>query len=156
MSVSAKDKGTGKEQSIKIEASSGLSDADIERMKKEAQENAAKDEEAKQKIEKVNAADALIFQTEKQLTEYGDKIPADKKQPIEEALAEVKSAHAAQDVAAIDASMEKLNTAWNAASQEIYAAMNEGQQGGAQAQPGADQGQANNDGVEDVDFEEVK
>ncbi|MDM1551838.1 molecular chaperone DnaK [Empedobacter falsenii] len=156
LSVSAKDKGTGKEQSIKIEASSGLSDADIERMKKEAQENAAKDEEAKNKIEKVNAADALIFQTEKQLTEYGDKIPSDKKQPIEEALAEVKSAHAAQDVAAIDASMEKLNTAWNAASQEIYAAMNEGQQGGAQAQPGADQGQANNDGVEDVDFEEVK
>ena len=156
LSVSAKDKGTGKEQSIKIEASSGLSDADIERMKKEAQENAAKDEEAKQKIEKVNAADALIFQTEKQLTEYGDKIPADKKQPIEEALAEVKSAHAAQDVAAIDTSMEKLNTAWNAASQEIYAAMNEGQEGGAQAQPGADQGQAKNDGVEDVDFEEVK
>lgn len=156
LSVSAKDKGTGKEQSIKIEASSGLSDADIERMKKEAQENAAKDEEAKQKIEKVNAADALIFQTEKQLTEYGDKIPADKKQPIEEALAEVKSAHAAQDVPAIDASMEKLNTAWNAASQEIYAAMNEGQQGGAQAQPGADQAQAKNDGVEDVDFEEVK
>ncbi|MGV0935842.1 molecular chaperone DnaK [Empedobacter falsenii] len=156
LSVSAKDKGTGKEQSIKIEASSGLSDADIERMKKEAQENAAKDEEAKNKIEKVNAADALIFQTEKQLTEYGDKIPADKKQPIEEALAEVKSAHAAQDVAAIDTSMEKLNTAWNAASQEIYAAMNEGQQGGAQAQPGADQSQANNDGVEDVDFEEVK
>ncbi|WP_413531787.1 molecular chaperone DnaK [Empedobacter brevis] len=156
LSVSAKDKGTGKEQSIKIEASSGLSDADIERMKKEAQENAAKDEEAKQKIEKVNAADALIFQTEKQLTEYGDKIPADKKQPIEEALAEVKSAHAAQDVAAIDASMEKLNTAWNAASQEIYAAMNEGQQGGAQDQPGADQDQAKNDGVEDVDFEEVK
>ena len=110
----------------------------------------------KNKIEKVNAADALIFQTEKQLTEYGDKIPADKKQPIEEALAEVKSAHAAQDAVAIDASMEKLNTAWNAASQEIYAAMNEGQQGGAQAQPGADQGQANNDGVEDVDFEEVK
>ena len=156
LSVSAKDKGTGKEQSIKIEASSGLSDADIERMKKEAQENAAKDEEAKQKIEKVNAADALIFQTEKQLTEYGDKIPADKKQPIEEALAEVKSAHAAQDVAAIDTSMEKLNTAWNAASQEIYAAMNEGQESGAQAQPGADQGQAKNDGVEDVDFEEVK
>ncbi|MBY0065382.1 molecular chaperone DnaK [Empedobacter falsenii] len=156
LSVSAKDKGTGKEQSIKIEASSGLSDADIERMKKEAQENTAKDEEAKNKIEKVNAADALIFQTEKQLTEYGDKIPADKKQPIEEALAEVKSAHAAQDVAAIDASMEKLNTAWNAASQEIYAAMNEGQESGAQAQPGADQGQAKNDGVEDVDFEEVK
>jgi len=156
LSVSAKDKGTGKEQSIKIEASSGLSEADIERMKKEAQENAAKDEEAKQTIEKVNAADSLIFQTEKQLTEYGDKIPADKKQPIEEALAEVKSAHAAKDIAAIDASMEKLNTAWNAASQEIYAAMNEGQQGGADAQPGTDQAQDKNDGVEDVDFEEVK
>ncbi|WP_313581887.1 molecular chaperone DnaK [Chishuiella sp.] len=156
LSVSAKDKGTGKEQSIKIEASSGLSEADIERMKKEAQENAAKDEEAKQTIEKVNAADSLIFQTEKQLTEYGDKIPADKKQPIEEALAEVKSAHAAKDIAAIDASMEKLNTAWNAASQEIYAAMNEGQQGGTDAQPGADQAQDKNDGVEDVDFEEVK
>ncbi|WP_313375183.1 molecular chaperone DnaK [Chishuiella sp.] len=156
LSVSAKDKGTGKEQSIKIEASSGLSEADIERMKKEAQENAAKDEEAKQTIEKVNAADSLIFQTEKQLNEYGDKIPADKKQPIEEALAEVKSAHAAKDIAAIDASMEKLNTAWNAASQEIYAAMNEGQQGGADAQPGADQAQDKNDGVEDVDFEEVK
>ncbi|WP_313385996.1 molecular chaperone DnaK [Chishuiella sp.] len=156
LSVSAKDKGTGKEQSIKIEASSGLSEADIERMKKEAQENAAKDEEAKQTIEKVNAADSLIFQTEKQLTEYGDKIPADKKQPIEEALAEVKSAHAAKDITAIDASMEKLNTAWNAASQEIYAAMNEGQQGGADAQPGADQAQDKNDGVEDVDFEEVK
>ena len=154
LNVSAKDKGTGKEQSIKIEASSGLSEADIERMRKEAQENAAKDEEAKNKIEKINAADSLIFQTEKQLAEYGDKVPADKKQPIEEALTEVKAAHAAQDVAAIDASMEKLNTAWNAASQEIYAAMNEGQQGGAQAQPGTEE--AKNDGVEDVDFEEVK
>ncbi|MBS7332098.1 molecular chaperone DnaK [Faecalibacter bovis] len=153
LNVSAKDKGTGKEQSIKIEASSGLSDADIERMKKEAQENAAKDEEAKNKIEKINAADSLIFQTEKQLSEYGDKIPAEKKQPIEEALTEVKAAHQAQDVAAIDASMEKLNNAWNAASEEMYAAMNQGQQGGAQAQPGAD---AKADGVEDVDFEEVK
>jgi len=153
LSVSAKDKGTGKEQSIKIEASSGLSDADIERMKKEAQENAAKDEEAKNKIEKINAADSLIFQTEKQLSEYGDKISADKKQPIEEALTEVKAAHQAQDIAAIDASMEKLNNAWNAASEEMYAAMNEGQQGGAQAQPGAN---TKADGVEDVDFEEVK
>ncbi|RLZ12791.1 molecular chaperone DnaK [Faecalibacter macacae] len=153
LSVSAKDKGTGKEQSIKIEASSGLSDADIERMKKEAQENAAKDEEAKNRIEKINAADALVFQTEKQLSEYGDKIPADKKQPIEDALTEVKAAHQAQDIAAIDASMEKLNNAWNAASEEMYAAMNEGQQGGAQAQPGTD---AKADGVEDVDFEEVK
>lgn len=155
LSVSAKDKGTGKEQSIKIEASSGLSEADIERMKKEAEQNAAKDAEAKEKIEKINGADALIFQTEKQLTEYGEKIPADKKQPIEEALAEVKTAHAAQDIPAIDASMEKLNTAWNAASEEIYAAMNEGQQAGG-AQPNAGQSDSKADDVQDVDFEEVK
>lgn len=155
LNVSAKDKGTGKEQTIKIEASSGLSDADIERMKKEAQENAAKDAEAKEKVEKVNAADALIFQTEKQLKDYGDKLPADKKQPIEDALVEVKSAHAAQDIAAIDASMEKLNAAWNEASQEMYAAMNEG---GAQGEaPNAEQGAANaGDDVQDVEFEEVK
>ena len=155
LNVSAKDKGTGKEQTIKIEASSGLSDADIERMKKEAQENAAKDAEAKEKVEKVNAADALIFQTEKQLKDYGDKLPADKKQPIEDALVDVKSAHAAQDIAAIDASMEKLNAAWNEASQEMYAAMNEG---GAQGEaPNAEQGAANaGDDVQDVEFEEVK
>ncbi len=155
--VSAKDKGTGKEQSIKIEASSGLSDADIERMKKEAQENAAKDAEAKEKIEKVNAADALIFQTEKQLKEYGDKIPADKKSAIESALENLKTAHATQEVAQIDPAVEKLNEVWAAASQEIYAAMNE-QQGAnpdASAEPSnetTDQG----DQVEDVDFEEVK
>jgi len=155
--VSAKDKGTGKEQSIKIEASSGLSDADIERMKKEAQENAAKDAEAKEKIEKINAADALIFQTEKQLKEYGDKIPADKKAPIESALENLKAAHATQEVAQIDPAVEKLNEVWAAASQEIYAAMNE-QQG---ANPDANAESSNettNDGdqVEDVDFEEVK
>ncbi len=155
LSVSAKDKGTGKEQSIKIEASSGLSDADIERMKKEAEQNASKDAEAKERIEKINAADALIFQTDKQLSEYGDKIPADKKQPIEEALAEVKTAHAAEDIAAIDASMEKLNTAWNAASEEIYAAMNENQQQGG-AQPNANATADSSDDVQDVDFEEVK
>lgn len=155
LSVSAKDKGTGKEQSIKIEASSGLSDADIERMKKEAEQNASKDAEAKERIEKINAADALIFQTDKQLSEYGDKIPADKKQPIEEALAEVKTAHAAEDIAAIDASMEKLNTAWNAASEEIYAAMNENQQQGG-LQPNANATADSSDDVQDVDFEEVK
>lgn len=155
LNVSAKDKGTGKEQSIKIEASSGLSDADIERMKKEAQENAAKDAEAKEKIEKVNAADALIFQTEKQLKEYGDKIPADKKSVIESALANLKTAHASQEVSQIDPATEKLNEAWAAASQELYAAMNE--QGGADA--GATAEQAPHDGgdqVEDVDFEEIK
>ncbi|MBA5630590.1 molecular chaperone DnaK [Moheibacter lacus] len=158
LNVSAKDKGTGKEQSIKIEASSGLSDADIERMKKEAQENAAKDAEAKEKIEKINGADALIFQTEKQLKEFGDKIPADKKAPIESALEDLKAAHATQEVAQIDPAVEKLNEVWAAASQEIYAAMNE-QQGGAN--PGANTESTNetadaDDQVEDVDFEEVK
>ncbi|MDK7374903.1 MULTISPECIES: molecular chaperone DnaK [Weeksella] len=157
LNVSAKDKGTGKEQTIKIEASSGLSEADIERMKKEAQENAAKDAEAKEKVEKINAADALIFQTEKQLKEYGDKLPADKKQPIEDALAEVKSAHSSQDIAAIDASMEKLNSAWNEASQEMYAAMNEGQGASGQAgTPNPEQGNNTDDDVQDVEFEEVK
>ncbi|MCK0200195.1 molecular chaperone DnaK [Ornithobacterium rhinotracheale] len=159
MKVSAKDKGTGKEQSIKIESSSGLSEADIERMKKEAEENAAKDKEAKEKIDKLNAADQMIFQTEKQLKEYGEKISADKKQPIEDALAELKKAHEAQDIAQVDAAMEKINNAWNATSQELYAAMNEN--GGAQAGPTPDAGAGNaqnagGDDVEDVDFEEVK
>lgn len=159
MKVSAKDKGTGKEQSIKIESSSGLSEADIERMKKEAEENAAKDKEAKEKIDKLNAADQMIFQTEKQLKEYGEKISADKKQPIEDALAELKKAHEAQDIAQVDAAMEKINNAWNAASQELYAAMNEN--GGTQAGPTPDAGAGNaqnasGDDVEDVDFEEVK
>ena len=156
--VSAKDKGTGKEQSIKIEASSGLSDADIERMKKEAQENAAKDAEAKEKIEKINAADALIFQTEKQLKEYGDKIPADKKAPIESALENLKAAHATQEVSQIDPAVEKLNEVWAAASQEIYAAMNEhgGANPGAQTDATDEATSEAGDQVEDVDFEEVK
>lgn len=151
--VSAKDKGTGKEQSIKIEASSGLSDEDIQRMKREAEENAAKDAEAKEKIEKINAADALIFQTEKQLKEYGDKIPADKKEPIESALANLKTAHATQEIAQIDPAVEKLNEAWAAASQELYAAMNEQQQADATDPAGSSKPDGE---VEDVDFEEVK
>lgn len=153
--VSAKDKGTGKEQSIKIEASSGLSDEDIQRMKKEAEENASKDAEAKEKIEKINGADALIFQTEKQLKEYGDKIPADKKEPIETALADLKTAHATQEVAQIDPAVEKLNEAWAAASQELYAAMNE-QQPGANPTESAESTTKADGEVEDVDFEEVK
>lgn len=152
--VSAKDKGTGKEQSVKIEASSGLSEADIERMKKEAEENAAKDAEAKEKIEKLNAADALIFQTEKQLKEYGDKIPADKKSAIESALENLKTAHTSQEVAQIDPATEKLNEAWAAASQELYGAMNE--QEANQANPTQDATNSDEGQVEDVDFEEVK
>ncbi len=159
--VSAKDKGTGKEQSIKIEASSGLSDADIERMKKEAEENAAQDAEAKEKVEKLNGADSMIFTTEKQLKEYGDKIADDKKKPIEEALEELKKAHESQDISAIDSAMEKINEAWAAASQDLYAAMNDGQAGAnptGDAQAGAEQtaDASSDDGVEDVDFEEVK
>ncbi|TDL99495.1 MAG: molecular chaperone DnaK [Flavobacteriaceae bacterium] len=155
LSVSAKDKGTGKEQTIKIEASSGLSEADIEKMKKEAQENAEKDAKLKEQVEKVNAADSLIFQTDKQLKEYGDKIPEDKKKPIEEALEGLKTAHASGDLSAIDSATEKLNTAWSAASEQIAAAMNAT---GAQGATASNDSGADNptDSVEDVDFEEVK
>ncbi|APD07411.1 chaperone protein DnaK [Flavobacteriaceae bacterium UJ101] len=158
LSVSAKDKGTGKEQSIKIEASSGLSDAEIEKMKKEAEMNADKDREAKEKIDKINAADSMIFQSEKNLKEYGDKLPAEKKQVIEDALAELKTAHTSGDVAAMDAATEKVNNAWNDASQEMYAAMNEnGDAGAAQGQPNPEaEATTGGDDVEDVEFEEVK
>lgn len=158
MQVSAKDKGTGKEQSIKIESSSGLSDAEIEKMKKEAEENATKDKEAKEQIEKLNAADQMILQTEKQLKEFGEKISADKKQPIEAALEELKKAHESKDVTQVDAAMEKINEAWSAASQELYAAMNEQQQGqeGAAQPEGNTTSEEGADNVEDVDFEEVK
>lgn len=155
LSVSAMDKGTGKQQSIRIEASTGLSDDEIQRMKNEAKANEEADKVAREKVEKVNKADSLIFQTEKQLKEYGDKIPADKKGAIESALTELKAAHAAQDIAGIDAGMEKMNNAWQAASQDIYAAQQE------QAQPTGDatQQQATNDTeptTEDVDFEEAE
>jgi molecular chaperone DnaK len=151
MNVSAKDKATNKEQSIRIEASSGLTDQEIARMKQEAEANAESDRQAKERVETINKADSLIFQTEKQLKDFGDKIPADKKQPIEDALAELKKAHEAQDIPAIESSMEKLNTVFQAASQEMYS----GQQGG----PSADAGQESQKGdeeVTDVDFEEVK
>ncbi len=162
LNVSARDKGTGKEQTIRIEASSGLTEQEIQRMRDEAKANEAKDREEREKVDKVNAADTLIFSTEKQLKEYGDKIPADKKANIESALAALKSAHSAGNVADIDAATQKLNDAWQAASQEMYSAQ---QQAGANAgqqqtgNAGADQqaGGANNDGgVTDVDFEEVK
>ena len=160
LNVSAKDKGTGKEQSIRIEASSGLSDAEIEKMKKEAQENEEADKLAKERIEKLNNADSLVFQTEKQLSVFGDKIPAEKKAPIEEALTKLKEAHKSEDMEAIEKTMETLNTAWQAASQDIYNAQQsaEGKQpgDGPQGAPqDAPQGKGD-DEVTDVDFEEVK
>ncbi len=152
--MSAKDKATNKEQSIRIEASSGLSEEEIEKMKREAEENADSDKQAKEKIDKLNSADSLIFQTEKQLKEFGDKLPDDKKKPIEEALDELKKAHEAQDLEKLDPAMEKLNNLFQAAAQEMY------QQGGAEGAAGADPSQAGADGgadeeVTDVDFEEV-
>jgi len=155
LNVSAKDKGTGKEQKIRIEASSGLSEDEIKRMKTEAEANAEADRKAKEEIEKINNADALIFQTEKQIKEYGDKIPSDKKGAIESALNALKESHKNKDIAGIDTNMEKLNEAWKAASEDIYKA-SQGQPGGA---PGADAGAGNTGGnddeVQDVDFEEV-
>ncbi len=157
LNVSAKDKGTGKEQKIRIEAGSGLTKEEIEKMKAEAKANEATDKIEKDRVEKLNEADSLIFQTEKQLKEFGDKIPADKKAPIETALETLKVAHQAQDVTQVEAALAAMNTAWTAASEEIYKA----QQGGAaDAQPQGDgqQGgaQASNDTVEDAQFEEVK
>ena len=160
LKVSAKDKATGKEQSIRIEASSGLSDADIKRMKDEAAANAEADKKEKERIDTINKADSMIFQTEKQLKEFGDKLPADKKQPIETALQKLKDAHKAQDVAAINSAIDELNNVFQAASQEMYNAQQ--QQGGTQqGAPHADQQQQTNNGgkdqeVTDVDFEEVK
>ncbi len=158
LNVSAKDKATGKEQSIRIEASSGLTDAEIKRMKDEAAANAAADAKEKERIDKLNQADALIFQTEKQLNELGDKIPADKKAPIETALEALKEAHKAQNIEGIDAAIKQIETAFGAAQQDILNAQAQAQQG---AQPGgAQQGPTpnpgNGDGVTDVDFEEVK
>ncbi len=157
LNVSAKDKATGKSQSIRIEASSGLSDEEIKKMKSEAEANADSDKAEREKIDKLNAADALIFQTEKQLKEYGDKVPADKKSEIEGALEELRTAHKSQDINAIDAAMNKLNTIWQSASEAMYK--------DTQGQPGAapqDDGGAENKGagsgddeVTDVDFEEV-
>lgn len=152
--VSAKDQGTGKEQKIRIEASSGLSDADIEKMKKEAEANAESDKKLKEEADKVNAADQLLFQTEKQLKDYGDKIPADKKGEIESALTELKSALEKRDIAAIDIAVEKMNKAWEAASQDIYNAQ---QNTGAAPEGGAtNEGDKKTEDVQDVDFEEVK
>lgn len=164
LNVSAKDKATGKSQNIRIEASSGLSDEEIKKMKSEAEANAEADKKAKEEVEKVNSADALIFQTEKQLKEFGDKIPEDKKGNIESSLAELKKAHESKDIPAIDSALEKLNAAWQAASEDMYKASQDGA-----GQPGADAGAAgqgngqqkqgggaSDSEVTDVDFEEVK
>jgi molecular chaperone DnaK len=155
--VTAKDKGTGKEQKIRIEAGSGLSKDEVEKMKAEARANEATDKAAREMVDKVNQADSLIFQTEKQLKEYGEKIPADKKGPIEAALSQLKEAHKLQDAAAIDAATEAMNTAWTAASEELYKAT-QGAQPGAEgaAADGPAQGNAKSDNVEDAQFEEVK
>jgi len=155
MHVSAKDKGTGKEQKIRIESSSGLSKEDIDKMKREAEANAEADKKAKEEAEKVNMADSLIFQTEKQLKEYGEKLPADKKEAIEKAVAELKKAHEAKDLAGIDTHMATLNEAWQAASQDLYNATQQAQpETGSTENANAGNSDANN--VQDVEFEEVK
>jgi molecular chaperone DnaK len=160
--VTAKDKGTGKEQKIRIEAGSGLTKEEIEKMKAEAKANESSDREAKEKVEKINQADSLVFQTEKQLKEFGDKIPADKKAPIESALTKLKEAHKSQDIAAIDAAVAEMNTAWTAASEEIYKAQqgsgtqqgDGGSAGGGQQQQQPGGGGSEN--VTDAEYEEVK
>jgi molecular chaperone DnaK len=150
MKVSAKDNATGKEQHIKIESSSGLTDAEIQTMRDEAKANEDADKEVKEKVDKLNAADQMIFQTEKQITEFGDKLPEDKKAPIEDAIADLKKAHEAKDIQAIDAKMEALTQIFQAASQDMYKQSNEGQ-----PTPESDASESTED-VTDVDFEEVK
>ena len=158
LKVSAKDKATGKEQAIRIEASSGLSKDEIERMKAEAEANADADKKEREKIDKLNQADSMVFQTENQLKELGDKIPADKKAPIEAAAQKLKEAHKAQDLAAIDAATAELNNAWQAASAEMYAqsGAQPGAQGAGQSAQGGQQTSGGADDVQDAEFEEVK
>ena len=159
LNVSAKDKGTGKEQKIRIEASSGLTSEEIEKMKKEAEANADADKKEKEKIEKLNTADSLIFQTEKKLKEYGDKLSEGNKSGIESALANLKTAFEAKNLEAIDPAVEALNKAWEAASQEMYAASQQGgEAGGDQGAPDSEsKSEPNKNGdVSDVEYEEVK
>jgi molecular chaperone DnaK len=158
LNVTAKDKATGKTQNIRIEASSGLTDAEIQKMKQEAEANAEADRKAKEEVEKINQADSLIFQTEKQLSEYGDKLSADKKEAIQKALADLKEAHKSRNLSGIETSMTSLNNAWSAASEEMYKATQGAADGGAaEQQPSGDAGASSQNGnVTDVDFEEVK
>jgi len=153
LNVTAKDKGTGKEQKIRIEAGSGLTKEEIEKMKAEAKANEEADRKAKERIDKLNQADSLIFQTEKQLKEFGDKVPADKKAPIEAALDKLKAAHKSEDLAAVDTAMAELNAAWTAASEEIYKASQNQGAAGSNGQPNDNAGA---DNVADAEFEEVK
>jgi len=163
--VTAKDRGTGKEQRIRIEASSGLSDDEIKRMRDEAKANEDADRKAREKVDKINSADSMIFTTEKQLKEFGDKIPADKKSSIESALGRLKDAHKSQDIAAIDKALADLNAVWQSASEEMYknaqaSGQTTAQQPGGeqfkQGQPGGSSSKTGSDEVTDVDFEEVK
>jgi molecular chaperone DnaK len=158
LNVSAKDKGTGKQQSIRVEAGTGLSKDEIARMKQEAEMNAESDRVVRENAEKLNQADGLVFQTEKQLKDYADKIPADKKEAIEKACAELKTAHQAQDFTTLDTAMANLNNAWQAASQDMYNATQGGETADA-GQGASDAGSSSkNDGstVEDATYEEVK
>lgn len=156
LNVSAKDNGTGKEQKIRIESSSGLSPEEIERMKKEAEANAESDKKAKEEIEKLNAADSLVFSSEKNLKEYGDKLPEDKKTSIESALAELKKAHADKNIEALDPASEALNKAWEEASQDLYNAQQAANPTDQSANPDATNNSQEGNDVQDVDFEEVK
>ena len=163
LSVTAKDKGTGKEQSIKIEAGTGLSKDDIERMKAEAAANEEADKAARERIEKLNGADQLVFQTEKQLKEFGEKIPAEKKGAIESSLNDLREAHKAEDVDRIDKATEALTAAWSAASQDMYQAQQDpgatadaGGAGSAGGGAGAGATGGGADDVQDVEFEEVE
>ncbi|RKW14004.1 MAG: molecular chaperone DnaK, partial [Capnocytophaga sp.] len=158
INVSATDKGTGKTHDIRIEASSGLTQEEIERMKRDAEANAEADKRAQEVATKINEADALIFQTEKQLKEFGDRLPADKKAAIESALEELKSAYDSKDVTTIDAALERINEAWKSASEDIYRAQQGGgaNPGAGYSDPGAQPNQGPDNNVQDVDFEEVK
>ena len=156
--VSAQDKATGKSQDIRIEASSGLTEEEIEKMKQEAEANAESDKKAKEQVDKMNSADQLIFQTEKQLSEFGDKISDDKKKPVEDALADLKKAYETKDLKLIDPELDKLNEAWKNASEEMYKAQAEAAKkdtNSKKSKPKSDSGSGGDD-VQDVDFEEVK
>jgi len=159
INVSATDKATNKTQDIRIEASSGLTEEEIEKMKKDAEANADADAKAKETADKLNSADAMIFQTEKQLKEFGEKLSDDKKKPIEDALDELKKAYETKDIAVIDPALEKINEAWKSASEEMYKAQQASQQqdasSGSEKTADSPEDQSNDD-VEDVDFEEVK